>query len=313
MQPSWPRFDPKIWSEFGKSVKRNMEPSFVSPPFAFFGTPYVARDTLAKLMASGYVPSVVVTSPDAKRGRGLELAPSETKIYAEAAGLPVLTPEKLDETFLQSIATFGCQYAVVVAYGKLLPLPVIEAFPLGVLNIHYSLLPKYRGASPVEAALLNGDTETGVTIQRMVLKMDAGEILAQKAVAIEEDDTVGTLRPRLIEAGTNLLIETLPGFLSGASVFTAQDESLVSFSGKITKEQGLLSLKDDPESNWRKYRAYHESPGTFFYARKGNKRIRVKILDATFYRGVFIVKQIVPESKAAQDFETLARMGWEVE
>ena len=151
--------------------------------FAYFGTPYVARDTLALLVDRGFTPGVVVTSPDALRGRGMQLTPCETKAWALAHGLPVATPEKIDASFIEQVR--GYDYAIVVAYGKILPQALIDAFPKGVLNIHYSLLPKYRGASPVEAALLHGDTVTGVSRQQMVRKLDAGDVLAQREVAIE--------------------------------------------------------------------------------------------------------------------------------
>src|SRR3989344_5472048 len=134
--------------------------------FAYFGTPAVASETLEFLIEHGFVPSVVITSPDAPQGRGLALAPSPTKVYALAYNIPVLTPETLDTNTLTAIGAYECDYAVVVAYGKIFPEKLINNFPLGVLNVHYSLLPKYRGATPLEAALLVGDTETGVTIQK---------------------------------------------------------------------------------------------------------------------------------------------------
>lgn len=287
--------------------------AFGKKAFAFFGTPYVARDTLALLIEAGYVPSVVVTSPDVARGRGLALAPAETKTLAESHGIPILTPDRLDSGFLSELASYGCEYAIVVAYGKLLPQAVISAFPLGVLNIHYSLLPKYRGASPVESALLNGEIETGVTIQRMVLKMDAGDMLAQRATAIEQQETTRELRERLIRMGAELLIEVLPSYISGTASLTPQDESQATFAPKIAKEEGCLSLKDNAETNWRTYRAFSESPGTFFYANREGKRIRVKILSASKQHDSFIVERIVPESKSEQDFASLARAGWVAE
>ncbi|HEY0010318.1 MAG TPA: methionyl-tRNA formyltransferase [Candidatus Paceibacterota bacterium] len=279
-------------------------------PFAFFGTPYIARDTLAALITAGYVPSVVVTSPDARRGRGMELTPCVTKELALAAGIPVLTPENLDDAFLAELQAYGCAYAVVVAYGKILPATALEAFPQGVLNVHYSLLPKYRGASPVETALLSGETETGVTVQRMVLKMDAGDILAQRAVPIDPDETIRELRPRLVAVGAELLLEVLPFFLEGAAVAVPQDESQATYARKIDKKDGCLSLKDDSKTNWQKYRAFAESPGTYFYAEKGDQRIRVRIEKASYIESIFTIERIVPESKASQDFAMLVRNGW---
>jgi methionyl-tRNA formyltransferase len=283
-------------------------------PFAFFGTPYVARDTLGALLAAGYRPEVVVTSPDAARGRGLEEQPCATKEYALNAGLPVINPATLDDAFLAELLAHGCQYAIVVAYGKILPQAVIGAFPLGVLNIHYSLLPKYRGASPVEAALLADDAVTGITIQRMAFKMDAGDMLAQERISIALEETICELRPRLISAGSELLIATLPSFIEGTATLTPQDHDAATFARKISKEEGLLSGADiSAKENWLKYRAYLESPGTYFFAIRNGARIRVKVRFAHLSNDLFVIDTIVPEGKSEQPFAWLAQNGWEIE
>ncbi|MDB5195339.1 MAG: Peptide deformylase [Parcubacteria group bacterium] len=277
------------------------------PKFAFFGTPYVARDTLAYLVEHGFVPAVVITSPDAASGRGMQLAPTEVKEWALAHELPVLTPEKITPDFVQSLAAYGMEYAIVVAYGKILPQSLINAFPKGILNIHYSLLPKYRGASPVESALLQGDTVTGVAIQRMVYELDAGDILALREVPIEPLETTRELRPRLITLGAELLAEVLPSFIDGSATFTPQDVSQVTKCGKIDKKDGELDLAGDARTNWNKYRAYAESPGTYFYMERNGKRIRVKIKTASFDGTVFMPLRVVPEGKNETDYEILTR------
>src|SRR3989338_7725096 len=175
--------------------------------FVFFGTPKVASDTLAVLVECGFVPSLVVTSPDAPRGRGHVLASSATKTFALKYGIEVFTPHALDAETISKIQAYECDYAICVAYGKIFPEELINAFPLGVLNVHYSLLPKYRGATPLEAALLAGEKETGVTIQKMAEELDAGDILAQKTVGIAPDETARELRPRLIALGARLLAD----------------------------------------------------------------------------------------------------------
>ena len=275
--------------------------------FMYFGTPYVARDTLATLVERGFVPEVVVSSPDAPKGRGLTLAPSETKEWALAHGLPVLTPEKLTPEVIDELKTYGCDYAVVVAYGKILPQALIDAFPKGILNIHYSLLPKYRGASPVEAALLNDESTTGVSIQQMVYKLDAGDVLAQREVVIEPNETTRELRPRLVALGAELLADTLPAFIEGKLVATPQDESVATFSKKIEKSEGELDLAGDAQMNWNKYRAYAESPGTYFFLERGAKRLRVKIVTATFSDRVFTPDRIVPEGKKEMAYTDFVR------
>lgn len=279
-------------------------------PFAYFGTPYVARDTLAILVERGFTPSVVVTPPDVARGRGMELQPCETKEWALANGIPVFTPEKLGKEERETILGYGCEYAIVVAYGYILPKSLIDAFPLGVLNIHYSLLPKYRGASPVEGALLAGETVTGVSIQRMVFELDAGDVLATKGVSIEPDETTRELRPRLVTVGAELLAEILPAFEGGALAGEPQDHAQATFSGKISKEDGEISLEGDARKNWNKYRAYAESPGTYFFAERDGKKVRVKIRSARFGNGAFVPERVVPEGKKEMGYEDFLRGGF---
>lgn len=261
--------------------------------FVFFGTPNVASETLATLIANNFIPAVVVTSPDAPRGRGLVLTPSETKTLALAHNIPVLTPEKLDAEAIVAIQSYGCDYALVVAYGKIFPEVLINAFPKGVLNIHYSLLPKYRGATPLESALLAGEIETGVTIQKMTKEIDAGDILAQEKTVIAPDETARELRPRLISMGAELLVKTLSSFLEGTITPVVQDASLATRAYKIKKEDGLLNLNVTAEENWKKYRAYADSIGTYFF--EDNKRI--KITSAEFAKGEFRVLRVIPEGK----------------
>lgn len=275
-------------------------------PFAFFGTPYVARDTLRYLCEQGYVPEVVVSSPDAMKGRGLVLTPSETKAWALEYELPVLTPETIDDAFIESMKAYGCAYAIVVAYGKILPQALIDAFPLGILNIHYSLLPKYRGASPVEGALLAGETVTGVSIQQMVYELDAGDVLASKEVAILPAETTRELRPRLVSIGAELLVSILPAFEAGTLTPVPQDHAEATRTKKIKKELGELSLSGDPLENWNRYRAYAESPGTYFYMEKGGKRVRVKIRTAAFTDGAFVPLRVVPENGKETEYGSLA-------
>lgn len=267
--------------------------------FAYFGTPQVASETLTSLIKHGFVPALVVTSPDAPRGRGLTLSPSPVKTLALSHNIPLMTPEKLDDKTVSAIRAYECDYATVVAYGKIFPEALIGAFPKGVLNVHYSLLPKYRGATPLEAALLAGDTETGVTIQKMVRELDAGDILTQEKTAILPGETARELRPRLIQMGAVLLAVTLPAFERGEITPVPQDASRASRSGKLKKEDGLLSLDAPAKENWNKYRAYADSVGTYFF--ENGKRM--KIAQASFKNECFTVERIVPEGKREMDYK----------
>ncbi|HEX8947284.1 MAG TPA: methionyl-tRNA formyltransferase [Candidatus Paceibacterota bacterium] len=283
------------------------------PKFAFFGTPSVARDTLDLLAERSVTPALIVTNPDAPRGRGHILTPSEVKTWALAHDVPVETPEKLDAAALDTIASYGYAFAIVVAYGKIFPEELIARFPHGVINIHYSLLPKYRGASPVEAALKNGDTVTGVSIQKMVREVDAGDVLAVRGVSIAPDETARELRPRLIREGAKLLADILPAFVSGSLDGAPQDATQATYAPKIKKEDGLLTLTGDARTNWNTYRAYIENPGTYFFANREGKRIRVKVARARFENETFIPERVIPEGKNEQDFTDLLRAGWVAE
>lgn len=271
-------------------------------PFIFFGTPSVASETLRILLSHGYTPALVVTAADRPQGRGLALTPSPVKLLALEKGIPILTPEQINEKTLTEIQRLGAAYALVVAYGKILPQSLIDLFPLGVLNVHYSLLPAHRGASPVEAALLNNDSTTGVTIQKMVFELDAGDILAAEETAITPTETALELRPRLISMGGELLARTLPAFESGTATYTPQDHAKASRCRKIPKEARELDPSGDPQENWNKYRAYAEGPGTHFFIERDGRRIRVKIKKARFENGRFIIERVVPEGKKETDY-----------
>jgi len=274
-----------------------------SPRIAFFGTPYVARDTFAFLYEEGYVPSLVITSPDARRGRGLHFAPSETKEWAEAHTLVVVTPKLFDEHTVKEILAYKAELGIVVAYGKIIPTELIEGFPLGMLNVHYSLLPQYRGASPVETALLHGDTITGVSIQKLAPELDAGDIIAQREVSIKPEETILELRPRLIHIGAELLSDILPDFMAGKIAGTPQNHEKASLAGKIRKEDGLLVYGENHLKNWNKYRAYAESPGTYFF--QNGKRI--KITGAEYKDGSFVIKRVIPEGKKEMPYADFLR------
>ena len=274
-------------------------PTRPAHPFIYFGTPAVARDTLALLIERGFIPSLVVTAPDAPRGRGLALAPSPTKVLALEQNIPVITPEKLDADTVTALRALECDYAVVVAYGKIFPEALINAFPKGVLNVHYSLLPKYRGATPLEAALLAGDTETGVTIQQMAKELDAGDIIAQEATPIAPEETARELRPRLIALGARLLADTLPAFEQGVVTPTPQDAARATRAGKLKKEDGLLDLGAPARENWNKYRAYADTIGTYFF--EDSKRM--KITKASFKNGQFIIERVIPEGKRETEYK----------
>jgi methionyl-tRNA formyltransferase len=253
--------------------------------FAFFGTPDVASETLEILKQRGFLPSLIITSPDAKQGRKMILTPPSVKVWAEKNNIPYI--QKLEDLH------DGFDLFVVVAYGQILPEEILNMPKFGSINIHYSLLPRYRGASPVESVILNGDTETGVTIQKMIYKMDAGPIIATEKTNILPDETSPDLRKRLIKLGGELLVKILPDFINGKTKEIVQNENEATFCKKIKKEDGLIDLLSNATKNYNKFRAYSHWPRTFFF--KNGKRII--ITDAALEDGKFIVKKILPEGK----------------
>jgi len=267
--------------------------------FIFWGTPDVASETLEILKENGYIPSLIITAPNKPQGRKMIITPPAVKIWAIENNIPYLQPKKLEASFPRtrfrgnSPEPGSGEISIVVAYGKIIPEDILNLPKLGSINIHYSLLPKYRGASPVESAILNGDTETGITIQKMEHKMDTGPIIAQEKVKIEPDEKAGDLRKRLIKIGGELLIKILPDFIDEKIKLTPQDESLASVCKKIKKEDGEINLNDDPIKNYNKFRAYATWPRTFFF--KNGKRII--ITDAKLENNLFVIKKIIPEGK----------------
>ncbi|MFM7089046.1 MAG: methionyl-tRNA formyltransferase [Candidatus Paceibacterota bacterium] len=264
--------------------------SLQKPNFVFFGTPDVASKTLDILKNAGYTPSLIVTAPDKPQGRKMIITPPPVKTWAIAKDVPYVQPEKIKEL---DFSNHQCDFFLVVAYGKILPEDLIKSPHLGSINIHYSLLPKYRGASPVESAILAGDKETGVSIQQMEFKMDAGPILAEEKVNILPTDTTEELRARLIKTGSDLLAKILPDILEQKIIPQPQDESQATFCKKIKKEDGLVDpFHDDPQSLYNKFRAYHKWPRIYYFDE--NKK-RVIITDATLENGKFLIKKIIPE------------------
>ncbi len=221
--------------------------------------------------------------------------------------LPQLQPERLDDAFYEELASYKIGVSVVVAYGSILPERFISLPIHGTLNVHYSLLPKYRGASPIEAAILAGDTETGVAIQKMVRTLDSGPIVAEKTTPIDPTMTAPELREHLSVLGAELLTEVLPKYLTGLLNAKPQDESHATFCTKIQKEDGFLDLGSNPLQNYRKYRAYSEWPRTYFFYGEGAKKVRLIITKASYTDGVFTIERVLPEGKKEMSFEDFKR------
>jgi methionyl-tRNA formyltransferase len=207
----------------------------------YFGTPEFAVPTLRRLLDSGENVLAVVSQPDRPRGRGHLLTATPTKALAVGRGIPVLQPERLrDAGFLEQIAALGPDLGIVAAYGKLLPDELLQIPRLGMINVHASLLPRWRGAAPVHRAVIAGDRETGITIMRIVKELDAGAMFAKVTRAIGPDETSVEVERDLAEQGADLLIEVLKQIAGGTAKETPQDASDVTYAPKITKAEGSV-------------------------------------------------------------------------
>ena len=207
----------------------------------FMGTPDFAAASLEALLKSDDSVVGVVTQPDRPKGRGQVLTPSPVKLLAQRAQIPLLQPLKMkDPEFLRTLSDWKPDLIAVAAFGRILPPTVLSLPPLGCINVHGSLLPKYRGAAPIQWAIINGETETGITTMLMDEGMDTGAILLQEAIPITSEDTAGTLSPRLAELGGTLLVETIVRHKAGALVPRPQDSSRATLAPLLKKEDGAI-------------------------------------------------------------------------
>ena len=240
----------------------------------FMGTPDFSAPILRMLHEEGYDIKAVVTQPDRPVGRKRVLTPPPVKVEALALGLPVIQPEKLrGSEELQQILDLHPDIVITAAFGQILPKELLDAPPLGCINVHASLLPKYRGGAPIHQAILEGEKETGVTIMYMAVKLDAGDIISQKAIAIEEQDHTGSMFDKLSVVGRELLKETLPSIIDGTNSRTVQDESQVTFASNITREQERIDWTKDATTLYNQVRGLHPWPVAYTTFEEGNFKI----------------------------------------
>lgn len=228
----------------------------------FMGTPAFAVPSLNGLVEAGVDVVRVVTQPDRPRGRGRHLSPSPVKERATALGLPLSQPAKVrDDTFLAELRALAPDLIVVVAFGQILPPALLNLPLLGCVNVHASLLPRLRGAAPIQRAILNGEKVTGVTTMYMAPTLDTGDIIYQEAEPIGEEDTAGTLSERLAGRGANLLLTTVRAMAQGQAPRRPQDEAEATYAPPLTREEEILQWKEPALSLARRVRALHPEPG----------------------------------------------------
>ena len=247
----------------------------------FMGTPEFAVPSLRALLSDARFEVVtVVTRPDKPVGRKQVITPSPVKMLAQEKGIVILQPDKVknNPTFWEQLRSFNPDVIVVVAYGKILPQEVLDIPPKGILNVHASDLPKYRGASPIQAAILNGDATTRVRVQKMVLAMDEGPLFDEPGAPVEilPSDTYQSLSQKLADSASMILLRVLWDYLANGDVPQPQSEQGVSYAKPIRKEEGQINWQDDEESIARQVRAYFPWPSA--YTTLGG--VPVKILSA---------------------------------
>lgn len=231
-----------------------------SKPIVFFGTENFSLTSLLGLIEAGFNVAAVVTKPDSKKGRGQKLTPPAVKILATEHNIPVWQPNKLSE-ITDTVQALDDPIGVLVSYGKILPQSIINLFTPGIINLHPSLLPKYRGPSPIESAIKNGDNTTGATIMQLTAKMDAGPIYISREHSLTGAETQPELYHSLAILGTNLLLESLPGIIDGTLTPTEQDESQATYCPLLTKEEAWLDFANlsAPQAE-RRIRAHLDFP-----------------------------------------------------
>ena len=239
----------------------------MTEPFnlVFCGTPAFAVPTLAKLVETSYTVKLVVTQPDKPRGRGLDLTASPVKQKALALNLPVTQPEKIknNQGFRDQLASLHLDAIIVVGYGRIIPQWMIDLPLFGNLNLHASLLPKYRGAAPIQWAIASGKTVTGVTTMRIDAGLDTGDILLQKEVAIGPKDTAVSLAPTLASVGADLMIETLAELRAGSISPRKQDDSQSSLAPILKKDDGRIDFHRSAQEIYHRLRGFQPWPGAF--------------------------------------------------
>ena len=234
----------------------------------FMGTPDFAVPSLHALTEAGYAVAAVVTQPDKPKGRGKTLLPTPVKEEAVMHDIPVYQPEKVrnNPEFLEILKEINPDIIVVAAYGQIIPKEILELPKFGCINIHASLLPKYRGAAPIQQAVIDGEKESGVTIMKMGVGLDTGDMISQAVVPLAEDETGGSLFDKLAEEGAELLIRTIPSIVDGTAVYTKQpEESPTPYAAMISKKMGLMDFTKSATELERLVRGMNPWPSAYTF------------------------------------------------
>jgi len=230
----------------------------------FAGTPVFAASALQALIGAGHEIALVLTRSDRPAGRGLKLAAGEVKQLAEQARLPLMQPQTLKDAQIQArLHAAGAQAMVVAAYGLILPRAVLELFPVGCINIHAALLPRWRGAAPIQRAILAGDSETGISIMRMEEGLDSGPVYLMRSIPIAAEDIAGTVHDKLAALGARCIVEALPAIADGTLKAVPQSEAGATYAHKIAKDEAAIDWRREADEVVRQVRAFNPFPGAY--------------------------------------------------
>lgn len=263
--------------------------------YVFFGSSRFSVLVLDNMEKFGYLPNAIITTPDKPQGRKLILTANPVKTWGITKNINVYTPEKFDTELSEQLKNLHADVFIVASYGKIIPELVINIPPRKTLNIHPSLLPKYRGASPLQTAILDDTKNTGVTIMRIDEKMDHGPIIAQKELTINDWPNYEDFESFMAEQGTVLLVSVLQDWVNMKIPEIEQDHNEASYTKKINKEQGLINLSDDPYNNFRKIQAFNEWPKAYFEIIHNGQKIKVKITSARFENNNLFIEKVIPQ------------------
>lgn len=301
--------------------------------FIFFGTSELSVKVLDILIKNGYTPDLVITTPDKPKGRKMVMTPSPVKVFALEHNLKIDQPNSLSN---YKLSADSYQLFIVASYGKIIPKSVLEIPKFGTLNVHPSLLPKFRGPSPIQSFILSGEEKTGVTIMLMDEQVDHGKILAQQVFENSKfqipnsNPNAKQLEEKLADLGGQMLIDVIPKWTKGEIKAEEQDHAKATFTKKTSKEDGLVDLeKDDPKAIYRKFLAFQPWPGIYYFTEKDNspslkasaEQSKTRIIitdmelsengqpsqDASASQSKLKIKKVKPEGKKEMDYEDFLR------
>jgi methionyl-tRNA formyltransferase len=273
----------------------------------FFGTPTFAVTILEELKKRDIIPLLIVTAPDKPQGRRLILTPPPVKVWAQKNNIKFIQPKsRKEDDQVTELLNNPWNIFIVAAYSKIIPENILEIPKYKVLNVHPSLLPKFRGPSPIESSILNDDQDIGVSIMRLDKEMDHGPIVAQEKIGTDKIDvwpiTALDLENISAHVGGALLAKIIPDWIDGKIIEKEQDHVHATYCKKISKIDGLIDLSADPYINYLKICAYFDWPGAYFFKKHRGKNIRVTIKKATYQNGQLTIQTVIPEGKSKMSY-----------